>query len=256
MPDSAQMSAMMGRALRRLQPAQFVLDHRAELALTPEQIPYLESLVVAEADSTRVRTERRLTDAMATTRNPLVSRSRGATAWTGDIDEAAIRELTMKQAEQSAAIQIDLARDRHAVGAVLTQSQVSMLTRIESEELMTILPPRVDGAIRSPTPSPGGLYFAFQVEKQVAEQPGTSGPKYPDALRANRTIGEVLAQFVVDSTGHCENGSFKLLESTHPLFTQAVRDALPQMRFVPAEAGGAKVRQLVQQLFSFSPTMK
>jgi protein TonB len=64
--------------------------------------------------------------------------------------------------------------------------------------------------------------------------------------------GEVLAQFVVDTTGHYEEGSFKVLKSSHELFTQAVRDALPQLRFNPAEAGGAKVRQLVQQPFTFS----
>ena len=46
--------------------------------------------------------------------------------------------------------------------------------------------------------------------------------------------------------------SFKVLKSSHQLFTQAVKDALPMMLFRPAEVGGEKVRQLVQQPFTFS----
>ena len=64
--------------------------------------------------------------------------------------------------------------------------------------------------------------------------------------------GDVLATFVVDTTGRADPASFKVLRATHQLFERAVRDALPRMRFVPAEVGGRKVRQLVQQPFSFA----
>jgi protein TonB len=43
-----------------------------------------------------------------------------------------------------------------------------------------------------------------------------------------------------------------VLKSSHELFTQAVKNALPNMRFYPAEVGGKKVKQLVQQPFTFS----
>jgi protein TonB len=36
------------------------------------------------------------------------------------------------------------------------------------------------------------------------------------------------------------------------MFEQAVRSALPNMRFLPAEIGGRKVKQLVQQPFVFA----
>ena len=73
------------------------------------------------------------------------------------------------------------------------------------------------------------------------------------AVRATREVrGEVLAQFVVDADGRYEPGSFKVLKSSHELFTQAVKNALPNMRFYPAEVGGKKVKQLVQQPFTFS----
>jgi protein TonB len=97
-------------------------------------------------------------------------------------------------------------------------------------------------------------YFEFQVEKQVAPAPGNAAPRYPDMLRSANVEGEVLVQFVVDTTGRVEMPSFKVLKSSHDLFTNAVRQALSTMRFYPAEIGGRKVKQLVQQPFNFTLT--
>ena len=95
-------------------------------------------------------------------------------------------------------------------------------------------------------------YFEFQVEKQVAPAPGNGGPRYPDMLRSANVEGEVLAQFVVDTTGKYEAGTFKVLKSSHDLFTNAVKAALANMKFYPAEVGGRHVKQLVQMPFQFS----
>ena len=95
-------------------------------------------------------------------------------------------------------------------------------------------------------------YFEFQVEKQVVPAPGNAPPRYPDMLRSANVEGEVLAQFVVDTTGRYEAGSFKVLKSSHDLFTNAVKAALQNMKFYPAEVGGRKVKQLVQMPFVFS----
>ena len=97
-------------------------------------------------------------------------------------------------------------------------------------------------------------FFEFQVEKQVAPLPNNPGPRYPDMLRSANVEGEVLAQFVVDTTGRAEMSSFKVLKSSHDLFTNAVKSALVNMRFYPAEVGGRKVKQLVQMPFQFSLT--
>jgi len=97
-------------------------------------------------------------------------------------------------------------------------------------------------------------YFEFQVEKQVSVAPGSNPPRYPDMLRSANVEGEVLVQFVVDTTGRVDMSQFKVLKSSHDLFTNAVKNALTQMRFFPAEIGGRKVKQLVQQPFNFSLT--
>ena len=95
-------------------------------------------------------------------------------------------------------------------------------------------------------------FFEFQVEKQVQQIPGSGNLRYPDMLRSANVEGEVLAQFVVDTSGKYESGSFKVLKSSHDLFTAAEKNSLPTMRFYPAEVGGRKVKQLVQQPFTFS----
>ena len=89
--------------------------------------------------------------------------------------------------------------------------------------------------------------------EKVARQVGADSPlKYPQVLRAANVSGVVLAQFVVDTNGRVELGTFKALKSDHALFTQAVSDALPDMRFDPAYVDLKKVRQLVQQPFTFA----
>jgi protein TonB len=98
----------------------------------------------------------------------------------------------------------------------------------------------------------GAAYFEFQVEKQASPLPSSAQPTYPPALRSANLPGEVIAQFVVDTSGFVELDSFKVLESTHALFTEAVRQTLSQLRYSPAEVGGRKVRQLVQTPFVFT----
>jgi protein TonB len=48
-----------------------------------------------------------------------------------------------------------------------------------------------------------------------------------------------------------EQGSVRVPDTSHDLFASAVRDALNRARFKPAEAGGRKVRQLAEQVFTF-----
>lgn len=115
------------------------------------------------------------------------------------------------------------------------------------------LAPRTAGENAAPSVmSEGAVLYEFQVEKPVTQAEGSMAPKYPDILRQAGVEGEVLVSFVVNEEGRADAESFKVLRSTHELFATAVRTALPAMRFVPAQVGGKKVKQLVQQPFSFS----
>lgn len=98
--------------------------------------------------------------------------------------------------------------------------------------------------------NPDKPYTADQVEKQVEPISGTQ-VEYPESLRSSGIEGEVQAQFVVNENGRVETGTFKLLNDANPVFVSAVRRALSGMRFRPAQIGGTKVSQLVQQSFIF-----
>ena len=95
------------------------------------------------------------------------------------------------------------------------------------------------------------IYFESQVEKPVMAAPGSPAPRYPEVLKAAGVEGEVDVSFVVDTTGRADPSSLRILKSTHNLFDAAVRSSLPGMRFIPAEVGGRKVWQQVQQPFVF-----
>lgn len=76
-------------------------------------------------------------------------------------------------------------------------------------------------------------------------------PVYPPQLEQRGITGSVRSQFVVDTMGKAEINSIKILSSDHPLFSEAVLDVIPRMRFFPASFKGKKVRQLVQLPFNF-----
>jgi len=104
-------------------------------------------------------------------------------------------------------------------------------------------------------------------------------PQYPHDLVQARIAGAVRAQFVVDTLGHAEMATFKVMnvvvdvsrlppangniadtaantrqitEASKQLFAQAVQNALPKMQFVSARVGGHPVRQLVVEQFNFT----
>ena len=100
--------------------------------------------------------------------------------------------------------------------------------------------------------STAGVFNAEQVERQAAFVAGSGAPRYPEALRSSGVEGKVVALFVVDEKGRAEADSVRFQSSDNALFEEAVRRALPRMRFIPAEIGGRKVRQLVQMPFVFT----
>lgn len=93
---------------------------------------------------------------------------------------------------------------------------------------------------------PGIAFLDSQVEVQVALDTRSPMPRYPQLLRDAGVEGATLVRFVVDTFGRVEQGTVKVVESTHPAFALAVQAVLPQMRFSPARVGERKVRQLVE----------
>lgn len=76
-------------------------------------------------------------------------------------------------------------------------------------------------------------------------------PRYPETLRQSGVGGRVLVQFTVDTTGRVDMASVRVMQSTHDLFTQAVRSALASFRFKPAEVNGKRTAALAEMPFEF-----
>jgi hypothetical protein len=120
-------------------------------------------------------------------------------------------------------------------------------------------PPVVDTTVvpettTQPTVPPGAedsVFSILDVDTAVVRSANSAAPAYPLKLLEAHIMGSVQARYIVDTTGFADTSSFVVLKSTHPEFIAAVREALPYMRFKPAKIGPLKVKQLVEQSFSF-----
>jgi TonB family protein len=138
---------------------------------------------------------------------------------------------------------------------VFTLGDIGANTGGRTQPLFVVdgVPLNPDAAARMPTAAAGdSAYFEFQVERQVSAASGNTPPAYPPELRAARIEGRVLVSFVVGTDGRADMSTFKVVRTTHDLFSKAVRDHLPDMIFIPAQIGGHDVKQVVQMPFVFT----
>jgi TonB family protein len=81
--------------------------------------------------------------------------------------------------------------------------------------------------------------------------PHNPRPRYPRRAELAGASGEVVAQFTIDPSGRIRRESLLIVRSTHPLFSLAVREAMPSMRFLPATRSGVPIETTVVQEFQF-----
>lgn len=109
--------------------------------------------------------------------------------------------------------------------------------------------------------------FALFTVRVPTEEPVTvkhqSTPKYPENFPEKGVTGDLIMQFIVDTTGRAEMVTVKdLWPPSRPrltgelgryyeTFRRAVIQSISRDRFEPARIGGCKVRQLVQMPFGF-----
>ena len=106
------------------------------------------------------------------------------------------------------------------------------------------------GIVGGTGPVTGEVFLEAQLDDPV--QPiSIPTPRYPPVLQSAGIAGAVDLQYVVDTTGHAETNSFKVLKTTHPAFVEPAKEAISKGVFKPAKFKGQAVRQLVQQRISF-----
>lgn len=111
--------------------------------------------------------------------------------------------------------------------------------------------------VAAPEQSADTVFTELEVDSAVVRSQLSAAPAYPLDLLAKHIEGMALVRYVVDTTGFADTESFTIVRATDPGFARAVREVLPYMRFSPAKIGTKKVRQLVEQPFTFkiSPSM-
>ena len=77
-------------------------------------------------------------------------------------------------------------------------------------------------------------------------------PAYPPELLGRRIDGRVVAEFIVDERGRVDTRTLRIISSTDERFSDAVRDVLPNLRFIPAETDGVRTEERVEMPFRFS----
>ena len=115
--------------------------------------------------------------------------------------------------------------------------------------------PATGSAQKAQSDSSSQTFLDFQVD-QAAKLKSGPAPQFPDRLRSSGGEGRVLVQFVVDERGRPDMSSFKVLKSSDAELTASVRQSVLSSSFFPAEAGGKKVKQLVQLPFTFMGTTR
>lgn len=101
---------------------------------------------------------------------------------------------------------------------------------------------------------PAEVFSELEVDVAAARDPESIGPTYPDSLLALQIEGQARVRFIIDTTGHAAEGSFAVIETNEPGFAEAVRLALPRMKYRPASIGPKRVSQSVEQTFMFKLT--
>lgn len=100
-------------------------------------------------------------------------------------------------------------------------------------------------------PVTGETFLQDQVDDPV-QQVNVPKPRYPPVLQQAGVSGYVEAQYVVDTLGHSEPNSWRVLKSTNSQFEAPARESILKALFKPARIKGAAVRQLVQQRITFN----
>jgi periplasmic protein TonB len=129
---------------------------------------------------------------------------------------------------------------------------VDIPTNIPAVNLQEKFDPRdysgigVEGGSGTGIVVPSGQVFT---ENLVEEKPTllvANTPVYPELLRAAGIQGRVVIQAIVDTTGHVEPNSVRIVRSPNPEFNKSAHDWILKVVFRPARVRGQAVRVLVE----------
>jgi len=102
----------------------------------------------------------------------------------------------------------------------------------------------------APTAAVDGGGLANSLPSCAKNRPALIYGELPDPASAHGN-GRVVLRFVIDSTGVPADSTVRILQTSGPAFTAAVRRAFPSLRFQPAWCSGGPVAMDVQYTLEF-----
>ncbi len=94
--------------------------------------------------------------------------------------------------------------------------------------------------------------FEEAVVDEIPERISCPSLDYPRMMQQANIEGNVLLQFIVDTTGRVERGSAEMINSTHRAFEGPARNMIARCLFRPGRVRGRAVRVLVQMPIIFA----
>jgi protein TonB len=104
---------------------------------------------------------------------------------------------------------------------------------------------------QAPPVDPGVAINESLVDERP-EQISMFSPAYPDLLRQAGIEGTVIVEVIIDTTGHAEPASLRIVRSTQRAFESSAREAVLKSLYRPGRVRGQAVRVLVQVPITFS----
>lgn len=120
----------------------------------------------------------------------------------------------------------------------------------DPDRLRRVLSVGGPGPTRGDSTGFGGVLAQADVD-QPAEAIHQPKPKYPPVLQQAGLEGRVLVEFIIDTLGHVEPASLRVLESSNAGFEAAAGETLRRSVFRPARVQGRPVRQRTIQAVGF-----
>lgn len=103
----------------------------------------------------------------------------------------------------------------------------------------------------TPAQSDEAVFTIIEVDQEAVRMANSAAPAYPPLMLSEGVEGTVIVRYVVEINGLADSSSLEIVSATRREFADAVRAAIPYMRFTPARIDERPVKQLVEQPFSF-----
>lgn len=96
----------------------------------------------------------------------------------------------------------------------------------------------------------GQVFQSSQLDDPAQRISGPD-PRFPPVMASAGISGSVDLEYIVDTTGHAEPNSIKVIAKTHEAFVEPAKETILKSVYRPARYKGEPVRQQVRQRISF-----